>query len=116
MASIDKAACVRTMSGRPNRAAVIEPYIAVQRSFLCYLWGAKFAAGSVRVTPGIVVFPLRPDHVGTTLLAGCDADRAAKSYGRNAERLLAAKRRYDPDNVFRSAIPLPANATMAHIP
>ena len=40
------------------------------------------------------------------LLAGDDA-RAAKSYGRNAERLIKAKRHYDPDNIFRSAIPLP---------
>jgi FAD/FMN-containing dehydrogenase len=36
-----------------------------------------------------------------------DEDRAAKSYGRNAERLVKAKRHYDPDNVFNSAIPLP---------
>jgi FAD/FMN-containing dehydrogenase len=43
------------------------------------------------------------------LLPGGDPDRAAKSYGRNAERLIRAKRHYDPDNVFRSAIPLPVS-------
>jgi hypothetical protein len=41
------------------------------------------------------------------LLPRGDADRAAKSYGRNAERLIKAKRYYHPDNVFCSAIPLP---------
>jgi FAD/FMN-containing dehydrogenase len=41
------------------------------------------------------------------LLARGDGDRAAKAYGRNAERLLKAKRLYDPANVFSSAIPLP---------
>jgi FAD/FMN-containing dehydrogenase len=41
------------------------------------------------------------------LLGRDDPDRAALSYGNNAERLLRAKRRYDPDNVFFSAIPLP---------
>jgi FAD/FMN-containing dehydrogenase len=41
------------------------------------------------------------------LLASGDTKRATKSYGRNAARLIEAKRHYDPDNVFRSAIPLP---------
>ena len=40
-------------------------------------------------------------------LAGDDPDRVAKSYGPNAGRLIAAKRHYDPDNVFNFAIPLP---------
>jgi hypothetical protein len=43
------------------------------------------------------------------LLAGGDPERAAKSYGGNAGRLIQAKRRYDPDNIFHSAIPLPAS-------
>jgi hypothetical protein len=41
------------------------------------------------------------------LLPKGDADRASSSYGSNAERLIQAKRHYDPDNLFRSAIPLP---------
>jgi FAD/FMN-containing dehydrogenase len=41
------------------------------------------------------------------LLDADASDRAAKSYGANALRLIEAKHRYDPDNVFRSAIPLP---------
>jgi FAD/FMN-containing dehydrogenase len=43
------------------------------------------------------------------LLADDDPDRVAKSYGGNAERLVKAKRHYDPDEVFRS-IPLPVTA------
>jgi len=38
-----------------------------------------------------------------------DAGRVANSYGRSVERLIKAKRNYDPDNVFRSAIPLPGS-------
>ena len=47
------------------------------------------------------------------LLAGDDPDRIARSYGRNAGRLIRAKQRYDPANVFRSAIPLPVASAMA---
>jgi FAD/FMN-containing dehydrogenase len=42
------------------------------------------------------------------LLASDDPARAAKSFGPNARRLIAAKRHYDPENLFRSAISLPS--------
>ena len=41
------------------------------------------------------------------ILTPGDPDRVAKSYGPNVEQLIKAKRRYDPENVFCSAIPLP---------
>ena len=41
------------------------------------------------------------------LLGRDDTDRAAKSFGPNARRLAEAKQHYDPNNLFRSAIPLP---------
>jgi len=43
------------------------------------------------------------------LLVAGDPDRVTKSYGPNVSRLLEAKLHYDPDNVFRSAIPLPVS-------
>ena len=47
-------------------------------------------------------------------LAGDEPDRVAKSYGPNAGRLIAAKRHYDPDNIFNSAIPLPVRIRARH--
>ena len=44
-----------------------------------------------------------------------DADRAAKSFGSNSERLIRAKRQYDPDNIFSSAIPLPVSERTRHV-
>jgi FAD/FMN-containing dehydrogenase len=46
------------------------------------------------------------------LLGPGDPERAAKSYGPHAERLIKAKQRYDPENVFCSAIPLPISEKM----
>src|SRR5215831_13065818 len=42
------------------------------------------------------------------LLARNDVDRAVHSFGANAYRLIRAKQHYDPDDVFRSTIPLPS--------
>jgi FAD/FMN-containing dehydrogenase len=41
------------------------------------------------------------------LLGPDDREQAAEAYGGNAARLRLLKRRFDPDGVFTSAIPLP---------
>jgi hypothetical protein len=43
------------------------------------------------------------------LLPGGDPAGAAESYGGNVERLIRAKRHYDPDKFFCSATPLPVS-------
>jgi Berberine and berberine like len=48
-----------------------------------------------------------PGRYPNLLPAADNADRVAKSYGRNVERLSKAKRHYDPD------IPLPVGSEMA---
>ena len=47
------------------------------------------------------------------LLGPNDREQAAAAYGDNIARLRALKRRFDPDRVFASAIPLPASRNLA---
>ena len=56
---------------------------------------------------GLAIHPKVVSIVQAKSHGPIDVGRATKSFGRTAERLIKAKRRYDPDNVFRSAIPLP---------
>lgn len=44
------------------------------------------------------------------------SDRIQHSFGANAERLIAAKRRYDPEDLFRSTVTLPDPLRMAGSP
>jgi hypothetical protein len=45
------------------------------------------------------------------LLGPDDREQAAGAYGGNADRLRVLKRRFDPDGIFASAIPLPEGET-----
>jgi FAD/FMN-containing dehydrogenase len=70
---------------------------------------ARFARDSFRATA-------LPGGYPNYLVSDDDPDRIAKSYGPNVARLIRVKRNYDPDNVFRSAIPLPVSTAMAGSP
>ena len=45
--------------------------------------------------------PYMADRSYTNYLPADDYDRVRQAYGRNYERLVELKRRYDPDNLFR---------------
>ncbi|MBV8897727.1 MAG: FAD-binding protein [Acidobacteriaceae bacterium] len=57
------------------------------------------------VTESLVPFAFPGGY--PNLLGPSQHDRIQSSFGENASRLLAAKKTYDPENMFRSAIPLP---------
>ncbi|MGY4368675.1 hypothetical protein ACVW1A_004740 [Bradyrhizobium sp. LB1.3] len=63
-------------------------------------WNRRWVQATRRSFDGIALPGGYPN-----LLATGEVERAAKSYG-NAHRLIKAKRHYDPDNTFNSAIPL----------
>jgi len=65
-------------------------------------WNRRWTQATLRAFDGIALPGGYPN-----LLAKDEVQRAAKSYGVNADRLIQAKRHYDPDNTFSSAIPLP---------
>jgi FAD binding domain/Berberine and berberine like len=56
-----------------------------------------------------------PGAYPNLLAAGEELDRVTQSYGCNARRLIKAKRHYDPDSVFQSAIPLPVTRALVDI-
>jgi hypothetical protein len=62
----------------------------------------------VRATMDALSKKAIPGGYANLLARDCE-QRAAQGFGKNATRLAEAKRRYDPDNVFRSAIPIPAS-------
>jgi len=79
---------VMTMFPEPDDINVTQQHIA---------WARRTREAFTSVLPG--GYP--------NLLGRDDPARATASYGGNAARLIKAKRHYDPDNVFSSAIPLP---------
>jgi hypothetical protein len=56
---------------------------------------------------GLCLAPFALPSGYANLLRLNDREQAAGAYGDNAARLRAFKRRFDPDRVFASAIPLP---------
>ncbi|MEU2614229.1 FAD-binding protein [Micromonospora sp. NPDC007271] len=79
--------------------------------FLCPMWsgadlaeGERLIAGLERLgNPVMSQIAATPYHDALSMFDG--AMRVPPSYGPNYERLASAKCRYDPDNIFASAVP-----------
>ena len=70
-------------------------------------WNRRWTQATLRAFDGITLPGGYPN-----LLAKDEVERAAKSYGVNAGRLIRAKQHYDPDNIFNSTIPLPTGRSV----
>jgi FAD/FMN-containing dehydrogenase len=81
------------------------PHLAVE---VIAAWRPEEPADAHRAWADSVVTALDPVALPggyPNLLGPEHGDRSRDSYGGNLARLLAAKRRYDPDDVFASAVP-----------
>jgi len=70
-------------------------------------WNRRWTQATLRAFDGITLPGGYPN-----LLAKDEVERAVKSYGVNAGRLIRAKQHYDPDNIFNSTIPLPTGRSV----
>jgi FAD binding domain/Berberine and berberine like len=70
-------------------------------------WNRRWTQATLRAFDGIALPGGYPN-----LLAKDEVERAVKSYGVNAGRLIKAKQHYDPDNIFNSTIPLPTGRSV----
>jgi hypothetical protein len=70
-------------------------------------WNRRWTQATLRAFDGITLPGGYPN-----LLAKDEVERAVKSYGVNAGRLIKAKQHYDPDNIFNSTIPLPTGRSV----
>jgi FAD/FMN-containing dehydrogenase len=120
MASAPSAGCAivtHEFKGAASRVAMDATAFPLRRDHVLVEIIASFADGSddieevrhrrwARATRDAFGAAMLPGGYPNLLGEG-ETERAVQSYGSNAEWLIKAKRRYDPDNVFASAIPLP---------
>ena len=113
------AVSVHSLHGAAARVPVTETAFGIRTPHLMVetiaIWEpADTRAAEHRAWADDVSRALEPESLPggyPNLLGPDDAPQIAHAYGPNAERLLTAKRRFDPDRVFR-AIALPESSTL----